>query len=51
MINIGKLQQKANSFLVIFVFGCIIITIVLLYVMQKAEATAENLSLQSIDDY
>ncbi|MCX6702136.1 MAG: hypothetical protein NTX96_03015 [Candidatus Zambryskibacteria bacterium] len=47
MINLDQLNKKANPFLVSFVFGCVMIIIGLLYIMQKAEAVAENLYPQS----
>ncbi len=40
---VGSLRQKASPLLVGFVFGCIIVTIGLLYVMTKAEALGDNL--------
>ena len=43
-LRVGTFKQKANWFLVGFVFGCIFIIILLLYIMQKAEATGENIS-------
>ena len=43
-MEIGKLGQKASPKLVIFVFGCIIVAVGLLYIMQKAEAVAEHIS-------
>ena len=43
-IQLGKLQEKASSPLVVFVFICALITIGLLYVMQKSVAVADNLS-------
>jgi hypothetical protein len=45
-IPIGSLKQKANWFLVGFVFGCIFIIIILLYLTQKATAKALDLSYQ-----
>ncbi len=44
MIKIGNARQKANWFLVGFVFGCIFIIIILLYSTQKATAVALELS-------
>jgi hypothetical protein len=43
-ITVGSFKQKANWFLVGFVFGCIFIITILLYIMQKAEATGEDIS-------
>ena len=40
---VGSLHQKASPLLVGFVFTCILITIGLLYVMNKAEALGDNL--------
>jgi CHASE3 domain sensor protein len=37
------LKQKASNGLVLFVFLCTIITVVLLFMMQKAEDTKQNL--------
>ncbi len=41
---IGDLKQKASLLLVVFVFACIFIIITLLYITQKTEAIAQNLS-------
>ena len=41
---IGNFRQKANPVLVGFVFGCILITVGLLYAMQASLAVANNLS-------
>jgi hypothetical protein len=46
---IGKIQEKADPFLVSFVFGCIFIITILLYVVQHGEARGESLS--STDKY
>ena len=43
-IQIGHFKQKADWFLVGFVFGCIFIITLLLYIMQKAEAVGDNIS-------
>ena len=52
MIQVGHLTQKAHPILVFFVFSCIIITIGLLYVVQKSEAKANNLSsISNSKDY
>jgi hypothetical protein len=50
-MNLGQFRQKASPTLVSFVFGCIVVTIGLLYIMQKAEATANNLILPSDSSY
>jgi hypothetical protein len=44
---VGRFNQKASPLLVYFVFSCIVITVGLLYVMQKSEALAEHLNSQS----
>lgn len=49
MIQVGSLKQKANWFLVGFVFGCIFIIILLLYVTQKA--TDKALALSYVTGY
>jgi len=43
-MEVGYLKQKADKRLVMFVFGCIVITTGLLYVMQKSVALGEYLS-------
>lgn len=43
ILPIGNPRQKANWFLVGFVFGCIFIIVGLLYVMQQAVAKAEQI--------
>ena len=48
-VQVGNLKQKANWFLVGFVFGCIFIITLLLYIMQKAEAKAEYLDSVSLN--
>ena len=47
-MKIGDLKQRANWFLVGFVFGCIFIIILLLFITVKAEAKAENLNSVAI---
>jgi len=50
MIKVGSFQQKANWFLVGFVFGCIFTIIFLLWLIQESEAKAlelESVSLNS----
>lgn len=49
IIQKGNFKQKANWFLVGFVFGCIFIIILLLYVMQKSVAKAQLLDSVSIN--
>ncbi len=44
MVEIGNWRNKADPQLVVFVLGCIVITIVLLIAMQRAEAEAFNIS-------
>jgi hypothetical protein len=39
---IGEFNQKANWFLVGFVFGCIFIIIILLYIKVLAERKAQD---------
>jgi protein-S-isoprenylcysteine O-methyltransferase Ste14 len=46
---VGSFRQKANWFTVGFVFGCIAIIIVLLYLSVRAENKAEELSYQTGD--
>ncbi len=43
----GSFKQKASPLLVLFVFGCIIITTGLLYIMQKSVAIGNNYSTAS----
>jgi len=46
------LKQKASNGLVLFVFGCTIITVSLLYILQKSEETREHLETKSTyEDY
>lgn len=42
-LKIGTFKQKANPMLVYFVFSCIVITVGLLFIMQKAVAKGETL--------
>jgi hypothetical protein len=44
MIQVGSLKQKASWRLVVFVFSCTFMTILLLYINQKATAKALDLS-------
>ncbi len=44
MITTGHLKQKADPYVVLFVFGCIIITVVLLFAMQSAETAKAKLN-------
>ncbi len=48
-MQVGNLKQKANYFLVGFVFGCIFIITLLLYIMQKSEAKALMLNSVSLN--
>jgi hypothetical protein len=41
---IGSFKQKANPILVGFVVGCISITIILLFAMEKSLTVADSLS-------
>ncbi len=41
------LKQKASNGLVLFVFGCTVLIVGLLYVLQKSEETRENLNAKS----
>ncbi len=43
-MKVGSLHQKASWFMVGFVFGCIFIIILLLYVSVKAEERAQSLT-------
>ena len=49
-MEVGNLKQKASPYIVYFVFGCIIIIIGLLFVMQKSELLAESISYGSSID-
>lgn len=46
MMKIGNLQTKASSPLSTFVLACSIVTVGLLFVMQKAQKTADALSFE-----
>lgn len=48
-MKVGSFQQKANWFMIGFVFGCISIITLLLFVMVKAEERA--LYLDSVSYY
>lgn len=48
-MKVGSLKQKANWFLVGFVFGCIFIIIILLILLQKY--TEVGLQLSYEQDY
>ena len=48
-MKVGNLKQKANWFLIGFVFGCIFIIIILLFIMQQAESKAQDLSYATGD--
>jgi hypothetical protein len=43
-MRVGTLQERANWFLVGFVFGCIFIITLLLYAKVKAEEKAQTYS-------
>ena len=43
-MELGRLKQKSSWFLTGFVFGCITVIIVLLYISVKAEQKALGLS-------
>jgi hypothetical protein len=43
-MELGRLKQKSSWFLTGFVFGCIFIIILLLYITVKAEEKAQVLS-------
>ncbi len=45
---VGHLQQKASGKLVGFVFGCIIMIIVLLYFTVKTETIADSWGSQNV---
>ena len=43
ILEIGSFKQKASWFLVDFVFGCIFVIIILLFIMQKTTEVGLNL--------
>ena len=43
-MQIGNLNQKAHPILSTFVIACMVVTVGLLYIMQKSTATADNLN-------
>ncbi len=47
MIKVGSLKQPASKVLVSFVFGCIFISIILLFILVKFESVSEKFSLNS----
>lgn len=49
VMELGRLNQKASVFLTGFVFGCIFMVILLLYIAQKAVERAEALSYATGD--
>lgn len=51
MIKVGHWNDRADNFLVYFVFFCIAIIIVLLFVTYKAEVTAHNIISITNFDY
>jgi len=50
-IKTGNFKQRANWFLVGFVFGSIFVITILLYIMQKADAIGDNLSSTGDSSY
>ena len=48
-IEFGRLKQRANWFLTGFVFGCIFMIVLLLYVAVRAEEKAQELSYATGD--
>lgn len=46
-MKVGSFKQKANVYLVGFVFSCILVVIFLLYIKVKAEEKAQDLSYNS----
>ncbi len=48
-MKVGTLKQKANWFLVGFVFGCAFIITILLFAKVKAEEKAQELSYTTGD--
>ena len=48
-MKVGNFKQKANWFLVGFVFGCIFILTLLLWVMVEAQNKAEHLNSVSLN--
>ena len=44
MIAVGHLKQRANLYLVGFVFACILVTTGLLWIMQSVSATGDSLA-------
>jgi hypothetical protein len=47
-MRVGSFQQKADWFLIGFVFGCIFIIIILLIAMQRSEAKAQGIDSVSL---
>jgi hypothetical protein len=50
-MDIGNLKQKAHPILSTFVIACMIVTVGLLYIMQKSTATADNLNAKEGPDW
>lgn len=46
-LKIGTFRQKASPTLSIFVIACCIMVVALLFMMQRAQAAADNLSAGS----
>ncbi len=42
-----SLKKQASPYLVMFVFGCTLIIVGLLYIMQASEAKADRLTIRS----
>lgn len=47
-MKLGSLKQRANWFMVGFVFGCVFIITLLLHVMVKAQEKADYLNSVSV---
>jgi hypothetical protein len=51
VISVGKVTQKASDWLVFLVISCSIVTVGLLYLVQKAEAKGQDLSYKGVIYY
>jgi hypothetical protein len=49
--KLGTFKQKAHPILSIFVIACAIVTVGLLYILQKTEAAADTLNNTSYTQY
>ena len=49
-MEIGNIRKKAHPFLVYFVFMCIVVTVGLLYIMQKTENVVDTIHANSINN-